>query len=102
MKVYISGPITGYDYEERKRVFAEAQRALEKEGYEVVNPMEDEPEGLEWSDYMRRDLKMLLECDGIALLPGWEKSKGARLEYELALALGMWYKECDIEEGGEV
>lgn len=100
-KIYISGPITGYDREERKRTFAAAAKHYEDLGYKAVNPMEGEEEGLEWEDYMRRDIEKLCKCDAIAMLPGWEDSKGARLEYEVAMALGMWYEECAIEEGGE-
>lgn len=47
------------------------------------------PMGLQWHQYMRRDLSMLSACNGIALLPGWERSRGARLEVAWADALQM-------------
>lgn len=43
----------------------------------------------DWVWYMRKALAMLLECDGLALLPGWSTSRGARIERELADALGF-------------
>jgi hypothetical protein len=59
---------------------------------EVVNPAElDEADSSpkEWGDYLRRDVKAMMDCDGIALLPGWEGSRGARLEAHIAHALGF-------------
>jgi hypothetical protein len=32
---------------------------------------------------------MMMECDSILMLPFWTKSKGARIEYELAYKLGF-------------
>lgn len=38
---------------------------------------------------MRRDTAALMDCDAVATLPGWEHSKGARLEVLIAERLGM-------------
>lgn len=38
---------------------------------------------------MRRDIAALMDCDTVATLPGWEHSKGARLEVLIAERLGM-------------
>ncbi|MEY2690235.1 MAG: hypothetical protein RL375_4435, partial [Pseudomonadota bacterium] len=35
------------------------------------------------------DIRELVLCDGIALLPCWENSKGASLEYRIARGLDM-------------
>ena len=37
---------------------------------------------------MKADIRMLLECGGIFMLTGWEKSRGARLEYDIAIQTG--------------
>jgi nucleoside 2-deoxyribosyltransferase len=90
MKVYVAGPIT-FDPEYESK-FAAAAIRLRKAGHTVVNPVElDEEEAttLGWTEYMRRDLKHLLECDAIYLLPGWSESRGARLEECVARNLGM-------------
>lgn len=38
---------------------------------------------------MRADLKALLECEAIVMLPGWQASQGACLEYNVALECGF-------------
>jgi hypothetical protein len=68
--------------------FNEAAEQLRRRGFEVVSPAELDPttDG-EWSAYLRRDLLAMLDCEGIALLPGWALSRGASLEYQIAMAL---------------
>jgi hypothetical protein len=70
--------------------FEAAAAWLRQHGYEVVCPTENGlPADATWNEHMRVDLRMLLDCSGIVLLPGWRKSKGARLEYHNAKELGM-------------
>ena len=59
-------------------------------GWEVVNPAEInlDPDA-EWTGCMRADIAQLVHCTHIALLPGWERSPGARLEEHIAHALKM-------------
>lgn len=105
VKVYISGPITGLAEEEFKKNFADAAELLKSNGFTPVNPCELEVEcgetcGSEltftdgsyqhhWSCYMKTDLKALLDCEGIFMLDGWRNSKGAKLEYEVAVGIGL-------------
>lgn len=89
-RVYISGPITGYDLEERKMVFAEAERKLQVIGFETFNPLNNTlPFDTTHEEYMRQDLKTLLNCDVIAMLEGFENSQGARLEHVVAMECGL-------------
>lgn len=39
--------------------------------------------------YIRESLKMVARADAIVFLDGWEKSKGARLEYQCAKLMGL-------------
>lgn len=39
--------------------------------------------------YLRVDIAMLVQCDAVALLPGWENSPGAQLEYLIARTLDL-------------
>lgn len=90
-KVYISGAITGYDEAERRMVFKDAERKLAEYGFQPVNPMEGVIFGLAHEEYMKKDIKLLLECDFIYMLPGWEKSYGSRLEHVVAGECGIKY-----------
>jgi len=42
------------------------------------------PADTEWEDQMGQDIAMLLRCDAIYMLPGWQQSEGATLEYLIA------------------
>ncbi|MFM0135073.1 DUF4406 domain-containing protein [Caballeronia grimmiae] len=89
MKLYIAGPMSGYPELNFPAFHAEAAR-LRQLGYEVINPAEinaDPAAG--WLECMRADIRELVTCDGIALLPGWEKSRGATVEHTLARGLGL-------------
>ena len=89
-KVYISGPVTDIEETEYRTDFNSAELWLTGLGYDVINPISlDVIEGGAWEDYMRRDLKLLCDCDYIYLLDGWESSRGARLEYNVAFELGI-------------
>jgi len=47
------------------------------------------PGGGTWNDCMRRNIAALMNCDTAATPPGWEHSKGARLEVLIADSLSM-------------
>lgn len=70
--------------------FDKWEQALISVGYEVASPasVRDVP-GWGWAQYMRSGLNMLLTCDGVGLLHGWERSRGAQLEVHIAQQLGM-------------
>jgi len=90
MKVYISGPITGINNFEKP--FQQAEDRLLLGGYSVVNPCTlPHLHGKSWIEYMREDIDAMirLRCDAIALLKGWEKSRGALLELLIAESCGM-------------
>lgn len=89
MKLYVAGPMTGYP-DHNLPEFARVTSELKSVGYDVVNPGERGAlDGWSWSDYLRADIPLLLACDAVAVLPGWENSKGARLEVTIAMDLEM-------------
>lgn len=77
--------------------FMKGAGALRDKGHFVVNPAEldiGEPETT-WEACLRRDLRELLKCNGIATLPGWKKSRGANLEIYVGKALGFQVHSTD-------
>lgn len=91
MIAYISGPMTGLP-DQNYAAFQTAAEALRGQGIQVISPHEITPPGVgpwSWEAHMRVDLAALLTADVIVLLPGWETSRGARLEKTVADALGM-------------
>ena len=90
MKLYIAGPMTGLP-EFNYPAFFDAAHRLEAVGVEPINPARiDGREGCSsWLDYMRASLRDVAECDGIAVLPGWQDSRGAALEVHIARSLDL-------------
>ena len=91
MIAYLSGPMTGLP-DNGYPAFQAAAERLRGQGVTVISPHEIVPPGAapwSWEDHMRADLAALLTCDVIVLLPGWETSRGARLEKTVADALGL-------------
>ena len=87
--IYLAGPMTGMLAFNYPAFHAEAAR-LRALGHRVINPAENDlPEAATWQDHMRDDLRAMLDCDQIHLLPGFGASKGAMLELIVAQALGM-------------
>ena len=95
MRIYLSGKITGREKEDYSRQFARAESFYKTGGFDVVNPVKIGEEVLkinpkaEWQDFMIRDLEALRTCTHIALLEGWEDSKGAKMEKAEAEKLGL-------------
>lgn len=89
-KIYLSGPISGFVLEERIWTFTHVAEMVEKWGHHAVNPFDNGlPHDAGYGDHMKADMKMLLECDGILMLPDWQQSAGAQLELRVAMACGL-------------
>lgn len=111
MKVYLAGPMSGIPHFNFP-AFNKACAILRAEGHAVFNPAERDIErhggvdisadnhagsqehaakvhGFSLRDALADDTAFICkEADAIAMLPGWENSKGARAEHALAFALG--------------
>lgn len=89
VRCYIAGPITGKP-DRNAPAFRNAAKELRERGFYPINPLEVCPEpGIRWEDAMRADIPELCSCSHIALLPGWEESRGASAEKDIADMLGM-------------
>lgn len=88
-RVYLAGPMTGIVDYNFPAFNAEAER-LRAQGSHVENPADHGVvEGAAWADYLHYDIGRLATCECIHLLPGWTRSRGAKLEVSIAQALGM-------------
>lgn len=87
-RCYVSGPMTGIESFNRPAFFAAEELLLAMGAASVYNPARH-PDGLSWDDYMRLDLAGMRDCAVFVRLPGWESSRGARIENDLAVMGGM-------------
>lgn len=104
MRIYLAGPMTGIP-EFNFPAFHAAAADWRTEGWEVENPAEHDEriDGFNpktdaakpHEHYMRRDLPLLCSCNAIALLPGWEHSKGCQNEVAVAEMCGLEFYHAD-------
>lgn len=89
LKVYLSGAITGKNYDTVKREFKDAEKMVKKYGrnIHVYNPMRKNtrkdlgPQAKDWTVYMRQSIKDLVDSDVMVdVLNGSENSKGVMVE----------------------
>lgn len=94
MKIYIAGPISGTtDYEE---CFEEAERAIQRKGHEAINPVHIRSvietvgaNALRYDKLMNICKALVDACDAIYMMPGWQRSNGARQEHDEAVNHGL-------------
>ena len=88
MRIYISGQISGKD--NFPEDFQKAECWLKLNDYQPINPAKfnNVLPKLDYKDYMAIDYKLIDLCDGIYMLDGWQKSKGACAELSYAKSLG--------------
>lgn len=118
MKIYVAGPMRGIP-EFNFPSFHAAAAKLRAEGHEVFNPAErdikvhgadiskgnatgDEAlataqHGFNLREALKDDLEFIcLHADAVALLPGWNSSRGAIAEAATARALGLLVFNLDV------
>lgn len=91
MKVYISGAISGKKKLDVQWNFAIVEKLLNKNGFDVINPLKISDWDLEWPTYLAI-AKVLIcsgEVDALYMLDGWDQSKGSRLEHKWAKEKGL-------------
>lgn len=108
--------LPGYNF----AAFDAATACLDFLGHDVVSPAEhdrqlypgidDTPEciagvpldGLTYASVLGWDFKQIVDCDGIVLIPGWERSVGAQYELTVAKATGKRVFHLVTSDGGGI
>ena len=88
---YISGKITGVKNGNTAK-FAAAANLLREHGHTPINPHDvcsDVHPEASWETFMKRNIRELVRCDFVAVLDDWHKSRGAQMEVEIAVNLGI-------------
>lgn len=104
-RVYVAGPMSSFPETFNFPAFFKAHDELEEQGYEAINPAGldiaagytleklKQLSSAEFQEFLKgavkRDLDAIQTCDAIAMLPGWESSKGAKAELAVAQWLGL-------------
>lgn len=95
MRLYVIGPVSGHEGDNREE-FEEARRQLEEAGFKVTIPHDKIEQGAPWQSAMRASIREILSMyrgkpryDGVAELPGVFGSKGARCERGVCAQLGI-------------
>ena len=99
MKIYISGKISGLLIDDVEIMFARYEKEIVARGHEAVNPLKIEHPNNDWLDYMRADIKALMDCDAVFAMPNYKRSMGAMIEVKLARDLKIpVYEDIDMIE----
>ena len=100
MLVYLSGPISGDP--EYKEKFRAAEESLTDDFVTVMNPakLSDTFPGLSERQYLQLALTLVTYANAVYMMKGWERSKGACIEYLLAKQNGkrIMYQSGEPED----
>lgn len=106
--IYISGKVTYLCEETTEKRFKEAEEYLLSKGHKVVNPFDCIKKEIENGyvdkndrETIMRDLiaTLVLACDTIYMLDGWNDSEGANQELKVARAMNF---EVIFENEGKI
>ncbi len=104
-RLYLAGPMSSIP-QHNFPAFLQAAEALREQGFDIISPAEIDKattrklalqsqdgdlEELDqtWGELLARDIQIVADqVDGVVVLTGWQKSKGARLETYCAYLQG--------------
>lgn len=99
MKIFISQPMRGLDIDDIKKDRATAQRMIEEyvkyisltEKIEYLDNLQEDkdPETTHSLEYLGNDIMMLKNADIVFFIPGWDKSRGCNIEFQVCSLYGI-------------
>jgi hypothetical protein len=93
--IYLCGPVSRRPLKEVAPHFFTVEQEIRRKIHlnnvwaDVSNPVRFCQPDLEWHEAMKRCIGQLVQCDGVALLRGWQQSRGATLELKLAQEMNI-------------
>lgn len=87
--IYIAGPVTGYEDDNRPAFEAAREQIFARYGLVAAIPHDFVPAGLSWPEAMRICIRELTGASALVYLPGSQDSRGAKLEITIARELGL-------------
>lgn len=94
MIYYIAGPISNC-LKTYQKAFHDVSQPLRDAGHSVLDPSLLPP-GLSQGQYMQICLPMVAVADELIMLPGWEQSEGAYIEFCLAKKSGKTIRDAEM------
>lgn len=107
MNLYVIGPVTGKENDNREEFERVREKLWGNPRNRYIGIPHDIVTSTDWQHAMMESIGEMCECwyapsdaglnfekpkyDAIAMLDGWEDSRGARIEHDLAMSLGI---EC--------
>jgi hypothetical protein len=89
-KCYIAGKIGGLEVADYTERFEVAKAEVLLMGFKPVSPIElPHNHGKTWEEYMREDIKELMDCQCLYALTNWRHSVGATIEVNTAVSVGI-------------
>lgn len=98
MILMISQPMYGKSEEIIKEERKSLVEKLEKEGHKVLDTVfADGIEEMNDNDigiyYLAKSIDAIGKVDGLVFMPGWENSRGCKIEYQVAKEYGKFIRE---------
>ena len=87
--IMISQPMNGKTYEEIIGERKSVTRILENQGYNVMDTIiKNSNASLDDIQFLLESLSFLANADCIYFMQGWEKSRGCKIEHQVAVEYG--------------
>lgn len=91
MKLMISQPMNGRTEEDIRSERESLIKALEEEGYEVIDTIvsTESPKDLDTAIYyLSKSIEFISKVDGVVFMKGWEYARGCKIEHTIAVEYG--------------
>ena len=102
VKIMVSQPMKGKSNEEIKKEREGLKIAIEASGATLIDSVFDNVDDGTPLSYLAKSIKYLDEADIVWFMPGWEKARGCRIEFECAKEYGKHMKCITEEELDEI